>query len=118
MPDSSIYFARTGLSAAMKTGTIEFMRDNTLALANAFAYKKDFANAYTYHLQYINFRDSMLSAEVSNKTALLQYDNNLEKKQSQIVQLNQQKKAQQNFLTSALIVLILILLTAGFIAPQ
>jgi tetratricopeptide (TPR) repeat protein len=78
--DSSIFYARHGLDIASKMGTIEFMRDNAAALADAYAYKKDFANAYAYHTQYINYRDSMLNTEVRNRTAVLQYNNELEKK--------------------------------------
>ncbi|HET6996340.1 MAG TPA: tetratricopeptide repeat protein, partial [Chitinophagaceae bacterium] len=85
--DSSIFYARHGLDIAIKMGSIEFMRDNAQALANAYAYKKDFTNAYKYHLQYINFRDSIVNTEVRNRAAVLQYDNDLEKKQAQIVQL-------------------------------
>ena len=103
------------LSRLFKNGTIEYMRDNALALANAYAYKKDFSNAYRYHLQYINYRDSMLNAEVKNKTALFQYNSDLDKKQAQISRLNQQQKAQQNFLISALIVLSLILIVAALL---
>jgi signal transduction histidine kinase/tetratricopeptide (TPR) repeat protein len=112
MPDSSIYYARSGLSSAIQQGNIEYMRDNSAALADAYAFKKDFAKAYDYHLRYINYRDSLLGAEVRNKTAVLQYNNDFEKNQAQIAQLNQQKKAQQNFLISALIVLGLILTSA------
>jgi hypothetical protein len=75
------FYARHGLDIASKMGTIEFMRDNAAALADAYAYKKDFANAYAYHTQYINYRDSMLNTEVRNRTAVLQYNNELEKKQ-------------------------------------
>jgi signal transduction histidine kinase len=112
MPDSSIYYAQSGFTTAMQLGNIEFMRDNSLALANAYAYKKDFAKAYDYHIRYIYYKDSLAGAEVRNKTAVLQYSNDIEKKQAQIAQLNQQKKAQQNFLISALIVLTLILISA------
>ena len=38
--DSAIYYGKLGLAAAKETGTIEFMRDNTLALADAYAAKK------------------------------------------------------------------------------
>src|SRR6185436_4589191 len=112
MTDSSILHAREGLDIASKMGSIEFMRDNAAALADAYAYKKDFPNAYKYHIQYINYRDSMVNTEVGNRAAVLQYSNDLEKKQAQIVQLNQQKKIQKGFLSSVVIVLALILLTA------
>ena len=91
------------------------MRDNTEALANAYAFQKEFSNAYKYHLQYINYRDSMLSAEVKNKTAVLRHNNEMQKKQTEITQLSQQQKAQKDFLISALIVLVLILITAGLL---
>ena len=112
MPDSAIFYARAGLDMAIQTGTIEFMRDNAAALADAYAYKKDFTKAYQYHLKYIGYRDSMVSADVSNKTTFLQYNMDIEKKQNQITQLNQQKKAQQKFLSVALIALSLILILA------
>lgn len=115
MPDSSIYHAQQGLGLGTKVGTIEFIRDNALALSQAYAFKKDFTNAYKYHLQYVSANDSMLSAEVKNRTAVLEYSSDLEKKQAQITQLNQQKKIQQNFLYSSIVVLVLILITAGLL---
>ena len=45
MVDSAILYARQGLETAKETGTIEFMRDNANALANAYAFKKDCSNA-------------------------------------------------------------------------
>ena len=110
--DSSVFYGQNGLAIAKKIGSIEFMRDNAQALADAYAYKKDFSNAYKYHLQYINYRDSIVNTEIRNRAAVLQYSNDLEKKQSQIVQLSQQKKIQKNFLSSVVIVLALILVTA------
>lgn len=112
MPDSAIYYARKGLDSATIKGELDAMRDNAGALADAFVYKKDFKNAYTYYQQYITYRDSMLNAEVKNKTALLKYNNDIQKKQVQIIQLNEQKKIQQSFLISVLVVLALILITA------
>ncbi|HEV8506180.1 MAG TPA: ATP-binding protein [Chitinophagaceae bacterium] len=113
--DSAIFYGRQGLDIASKTGSIEFMRDNAQALADAYAHEKDFANAYKYHMQYINFRDSMLNTEVGNRAAVLKYSNDLDKKQAQIVQLSQQKKIQKAFLSIAVIGLALILITAGLL---
>jgi signal transduction histidine kinase/tetratricopeptide (TPR) repeat protein len=112
MPDSAVYYAILGLEAAKNTGTIEYMRDNTEALANAYAFKKDFEKAYNYHLLYINYRDSMLNAEVKSKSAVFQYNYDLEKKQAQIISLDQQKKDQHKILIGALIMLMLIIITA------
>jgi signal transduction histidine kinase len=110
--DSAIYFALPGLAAARETGTLEFMRDNYEILAKAYAQKKDFANAYHHQALFFNYRDSMLSAEVTNKSNLLQYNYDLEKKQAQIAALNQQKKLQRFFLIAALVVLAMILILA------
>jgi signal transduction histidine kinase len=112
MPDSSLHYARLGLDAAEKLGTIEFMRDNTLALANAYAFKEDFKNAYRFHNLYINYRDSMMTAEIKNRTAVLEHNYELDKKEGQIALLSQQKRSQQNFLIAVSTVLFLILITA------
>lgn len=109
--DSAIYYGRSGLSAGNKTGTIEFMRDNCEVLANAYAKKGDYSNAYIYRNHYINYRDSMINTQVSNQTNLLQYNYDLAKKQSQITSLNQQKKLQDYFLIGILVVLGLIAIT-------
>ncbi|MEP7164665.1 MAG: ATP-binding protein [Ferruginibacter sp.] len=112
MPDSAIYYSGLGYDTSKSIGAVEVMRDNAEAIANAYAYKKDFANAYTWRLLYFNHRDSALNSEVRNKSALLQYNIDLEKKQAQITALHQEKKLQQNFLYSALAVLLLIIITA------
>jgi len=112
MPDSAVYYGRLGLDTAIIQGTIEYMRDNALALANAYAYKNNFVQAYHYHLQYINYRDSMLGGEVKNKAAIIKYKSDLQEKQLQITSLSQQKKSQQNILIASLIVLFLIMITA------
>ncbi len=115
MPDSAIDYGERGLAAAKQTGTIEYMRDNTLALSNAYAYKKDFQKAYINRLLYINYRDSMLNTEVRNRTAVQQYTFNLDKKEAQISSLNSQKKYQRNLLIGAMVLLFLILVTVGLL---
>src|SRR5690348_13481560 len=107
--DSAIYYAAKGLHAAKQSSYLEFLRDNCETLSDAYAQKKDFEKAYNFHLQYITYRDSMVSAQVSNQANLLQYDFNMEKTQAQIVALNAQKKNQRNILFAALIVLALII---------
>jgi len=110
-PDSAVYYGNKGLEAAKKVGTIEFMRDNYGALANAYAQKSDFTNAYKYQGLYVAYRDSMLNSEITNKASLLQYNYALAKKQAQIVTLNQQKKLQYAFLIGALVVVVLVGIT-------
>jgi signal transduction histidine kinase len=112
MPDSAVYYAKLGYDYAKQIGTIAVMRDNAEILAKAYAYKKDFANAYSYQLLYNNHRDSVLNTEIRNKSAVVQYNTDLEKKQTQITTLNEQKKVQQNYLYGVLAVLLLIIITA------
>ena len=97
MPDSAIYYAKLGYDYAKHIGTVAAMRDNAEVLAKAYAYKKDFANAYSYQLLYDNYRDSVLNTEIRNKSAVVQYNADLEKKQAQITALHQEKKVQQNY---------------------
>lgn len=115
MADSAIDYGEWGLATAKQTGSIEMMRDNTLALSNAYAFKKDYKKAYDNRLLYINYRDSMMGAEVRNKTAVQQYTYNLDKKQAQIASLSSQKKYQRNLLIGAVVLLFLILVTAGLL---
>ena len=112
MPDSAIYYARLGYDSSKNIGSVEVMRDNAEVLSNAYAYKKDFEKAYDWQLLYIHHRDSVLNTDVRNRSALAQYNDDLEKKQSQITALNQRQKIQQNFLYSALAVLLLIVVIA------
>lgn len=115
MPDSASYYGQLGLARANTVGSLEVMRDNTEVLADAYAYMSDFENAYNYQKQYVHYRDSMMNIEVKNKMAVLDYTYGLEKKQSEIVLLNQQKKTQQNLLTAISVILLLFILTAlGF----
>jgi len=107
-PDSAIYYAANGYQKAIHTGTIEFKRDNSAALANAYSTKKDYGNAYKYYKLFVSYRDSMSNAEVSNQTNLLQYNYSLAKKQAQITSLNQEKKMQYYFLAGSAGILILI----------
>lgn len=112
VPDSAFYYASHGLVKAKKVGSLEIIRDNTLALANAYALRGDFKNTYDYHKQYIHYRDTMLDAGVKNKMAVLEHTFALEKKQSEIVSLSQQKDAQQNYLIAISAILILFVVAA------
>ncbi|HEY4322549.1 MAG TPA: tetratricopeptide repeat protein [Mucilaginibacter sp.] len=110
-PDSALFYAKSGYTKAIGTGTLEFKRDNSQAMADAYVQKGDFANAYKVQNLYIAYRDSMSSSEVTNKTSVLQYNYDLAKKQAQITALNQEKKLQRYFLTGAFIVMGLIAVT-------
>ncbi|OQY96271.1 MAG: hypothetical protein B6D37_01930 [Sphingobacteriales bacterium UTBCD1] len=111
MPDSAIYYAKEGLQIAKEYELLEFLRDNAGALADAYAYKKDYPNAYKYHLQYINYRDSILNTGVKNKIAMYQYSSEMGKKQVEITELKNQKERQKSFLIVSLAGLSLIIIS-------
>lgn len=111
MPDSALYYAMSGYKLASETGIMEDLLSTSKTLADAFALKHDFKNAYVYFNRYVSTRDSIMGAEVKNKTTVLEHNYEMEKKENQIILLSEQKKAQKNFLASALIVLGLILIS-------
>jgi signal transduction histidine kinase/CheY-like chemotaxis protein/tetratricopeptide (TPR) repeat protein len=110
-PDSALFYAEQGYKLGVQTGYMEDIRDNAMVLADAYELKRDYQNAFEYHKKYISYRDSMMSAEVKNKATMLEYNFEMEKKEDEIALLSEQKKSQQNFLISALVVLGLILIT-------
>lgn len=112
MPDSALFYAKAGYNNASQTGIMEDVISTSKSMADAYALKNDFKNAYLYFNRYINSRDSVIGAEVKNKTTVLEHNFEMEKKEDQIELLNQQKKSQRFFLIAALIVLGLILISA------
>ena len=116
--DSALHFANEGFSYAMKTQSLEYLRDNSEALARAYTNKKDFEKALRYYKIYINARDSMVNNEITNKANLAQFNYDLEKKQAEITVLNKDKQLkeeevsrQRYLLTGSVIVLTLIMIT-------
>lgn len=110
--DSAEYYAALGYKIGMETAYMEDMRDNAKTLAAVYAQKNDYKNAYDFFQKYISYRDSMLTDEVKNKSAIMEYNLEMVKKEDQIALLSEQKKTQQNFLISTVIVLGLILIMA------
>lgn len=110
--DSALYYAEKGYGLAVKTRYMEDLRENAKALSEAFLLNNDYKNAYTYRNLYISYRDSMQSDEIRNRSTLLEHNFEIQLKEDEIALLNEQRKLQQNFLISALIVLGLILITA------
>ncbi len=112
MPDSALHYAKLGYNNASQAGVMEDVISTAKSMADAYALKNDYKNAYLYFNRHINSRDSAVGAEVKNKTTVLEHNYEMEKKEDQIELLNQQKKSQQNFLISALAVLGLIFISA------
>ncbi|WP_188548553.1 tetratricopeptide repeat-containing sensor histidine kinase [Hymenobacter qilianensis] len=97
-PDSAWVYGREALLAGQRTGNKSTIRDASDVLAQASSARGRFDEAYRYLAMFIAYRDSLDNQEVTRRTAALQYQYALEKKQSQIQLLthNQQLIRQQN----------------------
>jgi signal transduction histidine kinase/tetratricopeptide (TPR) repeat protein len=111
-PDSALYYAKMGYQLGEEIGIMEDLRDNAQSLSEAFALKNDFKNAFLFYKSHISYRDSMMNAEVKNRSTVLEHNYEMEIKEDEITLLTEQRKLQRNFLVSALIVLGLILIAA------
>ncbi|WP_051190452.1 ATP-binding protein [Kaistella palustris] len=106
--DSAVKYAKLGLSSAELSGGAGNVRDNLLALSEAFAAKKDYEKAYQNYQLYVKNRDLISNAEVRNRTAVEQFTYNVAKKQAQIKVLSVEKRLQQNLLLGAAGLLVLL----------
>ncbi|ALW84641.1 hypothetical protein AUC43_05825 [Hymenobacter sedentarius] len=102
--DSALVYGRQALRAGQRSGTKSTSRDASEVLAEASARLGHFADAYRYHVSFKAYQDSLNSQDLSHRTAALQYQFELDKKQSQIrlltrnEQLIRQKNQQQRWL--------------------
>ncbi|HEX5027034.1 MAG TPA: tetratricopeptide repeat protein [Agriterribacter sp.] len=92
--DSAIYHGRQSLVISKETGNNQGIADASKVLADAYAQKNDFANAYKYQQQFTAYRDSVSSDSVTRRVGLLLYNYDLEKKQGEITSLIKDKNFQ------------------------
>ena len=109
--DSALYYAHKGLDEAKKMNSLESMQNNSELLADIYVKQNDYKNAYAYRNLFVNYRDSLRGAEVKNRAAVLNYNNELDKKETRITSLSRQQKLQQNFLISLSVALLLIIIS-------
>jgi hypothetical protein len=93
--DSALYYARQGLATAQKIGRKAFSRDASQILSQIYYEQKDYANAYRYQNLYSIYKDSIASDQAARRAALVQYQSDLEKKQSQITLLSKNNQLQR-----------------------
>jgi len=86
--DKSIDHLQQGLSMALDLDLKEQIRDASLALAILHGENENYAVAYTYHRQYVAFRDSIQSKETTKRMADLrtEYEVNLREKEIDILE--------------------------------
>ena len=94
-PDSAIALARHGLALSQATRSNEGLRNANDVLAQAYAQRGQWEQAYHYHRQWAAYLDSLTGLETRKKTSALFYNYELAKKQAQITLLTQARQLQR-----------------------
>ncbi|WP_210514186.1 ATP-binding protein [Hymenobacter terricola] len=92
--DSAMALARHAFALSQSSRSNESLRNGSDILAQAFAQRGDFANAYHYQRLWVAYKDSVTGEETQKKTSALRYGYELDKKQSQIILLKQRQQLQ------------------------
>ncbi|CAN5843042.1 hypothetical protein BH24BAC1_BH24BAC1_19990 [soil metagenome] len=93
-PDSALFYGRQSLQKAQQVGGKESSRDASQVLLQLYRNRQDYPNAFRYQHLYYAYKDSLLGEETARHTALLEYNADLETKQSQIVLLTKDRQLQ------------------------
>ncbi|GGF26958.1 ATP-binding protein [Hymenobacter cavernae] len=113
--DSAIILARRSFDISQRTHSNEYLRNASNVLAQAYARRRDFAQAYRYQSLWVAYRDSVSGEETQRKTSALRYGYELDKKQAQIALLNKKRQLQRQQLYGLLAGLGGVLLLAGLL---
>ena len=92
--DSVLALARHAVASSQAARIKESVRNGSDILAQAYAQRGDFANAYRYQRLWVAYKDSVTGEETQKKTAALRYGYELDKKQDQITLLRQRQQLQ------------------------
>ena len=93
-PAKGLYYAQHSLELANKVGWRLYLREITQLIAESAAKLKQWEIAYKYQVLSSNYKDSLLGQETARKTAMLQANLELDKKQTQIALLTKDKQLQ------------------------
>ena len=87
--DSAIRLAQHGFKLSQAKRSNENLRDGSDILAQAYAQRGEYAQAYAYQRLWAAYQDSLAGEEIQRRTSSLRYGFELEKKQDQIALLTQ-----------------------------
>jgi two-component system, NtrC family, sensor kinase len=93
--DSAIVYASQSLRAADAGGMKDVSMNATQVLAEAHARQGNYPAAFRYQSRYMSLKDSLRGEETVRQTAALQYQFDLDKKQSQIALLTKNQEIEQ-----------------------
>ncbi|GAA3941510.1 hypothetical protein GCM10022406_26760 [Hymenobacter algoricola] len=91
-PDSAIWYGQRGWQASRLMRFQEGLRDASQVLAAAYARRGNFHLAYQAQQRVTAYNDSLTGAEVTRRTAALQFNQELRQQQAQIRLLTQQQE--------------------------
>ena len=115
-PDSGLYYGMHSLMLARQGNYRQYLREVTQLIAESAAKLKKYDTAYDYLLLSSHYKDSLNGEEMSRRTAMLQANYDLDKKQGEIELQKARNRKNQAFLVMVLgglisvVVLVLILL--------
>ena len=110
IPDSAIFYLRKSLEISKEIGDLKHEALCNEYLSDAYAMKKDFESAYSFHLNYSLLSDSLLNEDKVSSIAEMQTKYSTEIKEQQIKLLDRQNKIkslQRNGLIIGLIAILI-----------
>ena len=93
--DSAIVVLQKSLEKGRESSSAESVRDASQLMAQAYFAKKDFAKAYNHQSRFSSLKDSLQNRNKTDAIASIQADYDLEKKESEIRELEGQEKINQ-----------------------
>jgi sensor histidine kinase YesM len=92
--DSGLYYGNQSLMVAHQAGWRLYLREITQLIAESAAKLKKWDTAYKYQVLSSYYKDSLIGQETARKTAMLETNFELDKKQAQIALLTKDKELQ------------------------
>jgi len=93
--DSALMLAQHGFAFSQQARDNMGLSNASDILAQTYARRGDFAQAYHYQSLWVSYQDSLAGAETQRKTSALRYGYELDKKQDQITLLTQARQLQR-----------------------
>ena len=93
--DSALVLAHHGLTLSQHTRSNDNIRTASDILAQAYAERSDFNEAYRYRTLYMAYNDTLSGEDTRRQTSTLRYDYELDKKQAQIALLTKTRQLRE-----------------------
>jgi adenylate cyclase len=104
--DSAVTLSSEALASARRASAVQEMRDALQALTDVFAAKQDFARAFAWQSELAHLKDSLHNDEISRQVTSLRAEYEAEKRETEIVGLNENRRWQTVLLNGAVLGLV------------